>query len=128
MIKKINVVDIFRVIKYLFTSGSSFIIDLGVFNIFNSFLKNIFLSTIIARSVSSFYNYLLNSRMVFKSYSKNSIFKYYTLVIIQMLISATVVFILNNLFVKINTTVIKFFVDIIIFIVNYFVQKEIVFK
>lgn len=120
--------NIFIIIKYLFSSGSSFIIDLNVFTLFNFFIKNIFLSTIIARVISSLYNYLINSRIVFKSYTKNSIIKYYILVLVQMFISAYSVSVLTNTLEKINATIIKFFVDIIIFISNYVIQKEIVFN
>lgn len=129
MIKNLlNKDSIFRVFKYLFSSGSSFVIDLAIFTLLNYLLKNIFLATIIARIISSLYNYLLNSRIVFKNYSRSSIFKYYILVVVQMFVSATSVSLLEGVFGGINATIIKFFVDIVIFVVNYFVQKEVVFK
>lgn len=129
MIKNLlNKDSIFRVFKYLFSSGSSFVIDLAIFTLLNYLLKNIFLATIIARIISSLYNYLLNSRIVFKNYSRSSIFKYYILVVVQMFVSATSVSLLESVFSGINATIIKFFVDIIIFIINYFIQKEVVFK
>ena len=78
--------------------------------------------------MSSLYNYLVNSRLVFKSYTKTSIIKYYCLVIIQMFVSAFLVSTFSNLLVNLNDTIIKFFVDVFIFVVNYFIQKEVVFK
>lgn len=120
--------NIFRVIKYLFSSGSSFLIDLILFTFFNYMFKNILISTVLARILSSLYNYLLNSRMVFKSYTKSSIFKYYILVIIQMFASAFLVSGISYILKGVNDTIIKFFVDVFIFVVNYFVQKEVVFK
>ncbi len=123
-----------KIIKYIFSSGTSFVIDLLLFTIFNHLLKNIFhietiiLATIFARILSSLYNYLINSRFVFKHYSKNSIIQYYILVIIQMMISAISVYIINKLFISLNVTVVKFFIDIIIFIVNYIIQRNIIFK
>lgn len=123
-----------KIIKYIFSSGTSFVIDLLLFTIFNYLLKNIFhietiiLATIFARIVSSLYNYLINSRFVFKHYSKNSIIQYYILVIIQMMISAISVYLINKLFISLNVTVVKFFIDIIIFIVNYIIQRNIIFK
>ena len=125
MITKSN---FFKIIKYGFSSGSSLIIDLSFFAIFNYFFNNVFFATILARIISSLYNYFVNSRFVFKSYSRSSIIKYYVLVIIQMFASAIFVSILCNFIKNINQTFIKLFVDIIIFIVNYFVQKEVVFK
>lgn len=124
----LNKDNIFRIVKYLFSSGSSFVIDLISFTLFNYIFNNILLSTVLARILSSLYNYLLNSRMVFKNYTKSSIFKYYILVIIQMFVSAFVVSGISYILKGVNDTIIKFFVDVIIFIVNYFVQKEVVFK
>lgn len=124
----LNKDNILKVVKYLFSSGSSFIIDLILFTLFNYIFKHILLATILARFLSSLYNYFLNSRIVFKSYTKSSIFKYYILVIIQMFISAYLVLGISNILKNINDTIIKFFVDIIIFIVNYFIQKEVIFK
>lgn len=125
MISKEKFIKLF---KYAFSSGSSFIIDLGLFTLFNYLFNNIIVSTVIARIISSLYNYFFNSRLVFKNYTKSSIFKYYLLVIIQMFVSAFSVNVLSVIFGKVNDTIIKFFVDIIIFIVNYFIQKEVVFK
>lgn len=120
--------NIFRVIKYVFSAGSSFIVDLLFFTLFNYLFTKIILATIFARIISSLYNYTINSRLVFKNYSKTSIFKYYILVIIQMIVSAVSVSLLYNLFNNINSTIIKFFIDLIIFVINYFIQKEVVFK
>ncbi len=125
MLKKIDKKKIF---KYFFSSGSSFVIDILLFTLFNYVLKNILIATIIARIMSSLYNYLVNSRLVFKSYTKTSIIKYYCLVIIQMFVSAFLVSTFSNLLVNLNDTIIKFFVDVFIFVVNYFIQKEVVFK
>lgn len=133
MIEK-NKIEIKRIIKYLFSAGTSFFIDLLLFTIFNTFLfksfgsVSIIVSTVLARILSSLYNYFLNSRYVFKSYDKTSIFKYYLLVLVQMLVSATLVLIVSKLLISVNDTIIKFFIDIIIFVVNYYVQKEVIFK
>ena len=133
MIEK-NKIEIKRIIKYLFSAGTSFFVDLLLFTIFNTFLfksfgsVSIIVSTVLARILSSFYNYFLNSRYVFKSYDKTSIIKYYLLVIVQMLVSATLVLIVSKLLTSVNDTIIKFFIDIIIFVVNYYVQKEVIFK
>ncbi len=131
MINKIvekNKKEIIRIIKYTFSAGSSFVIDIGLFTLFNYLIKNILVSTILARILSSLYNYFINSKYVFKSYSKSSIIKYYMLVIIQMFVSGISVTILSKLLSSINDTIIKIFVDVIIFIVNYIVQKKVVFK
>lgn len=120
--------NLFKIVKYIFSSGSSFFIDMLLFSVFNYIFKNILISTVLARIISSLYNYIVNSRLVFKSYTKSSIIKYYCLVVIQMFISAFLVSTISSLLIKVNDTIIKFFVDVVIFIVNYFIQKEVVFK
>lgn len=121
-------------IYYLFSAGSSFILDLLLFTIFNILLgkildlEAIIVSTVLARILSSLYNFAINSKLVFKKYSRKMLLKYYILAIIQMCVSCTLVYIINKYLIDAFATIIKFFVDIVIFIVNYFVQKIIVFK
>ena len=129
--KNINKEELIRIIKYLFSAGSSFVIDLVCFTIlcfiFKTTTTGVFISTVLARIISSSYNYLINSRIVFQNKSKKSIIMYFALVVIQMLVSATLVNIIKN-YIKVFVTIIKFIVDIIIFIINYIIQKEIIFK
>ena len=125
--------EIIRIIKYIFSAGTSFALDILLFTLFNSFVfKNIeiriIFSTRIARILSSLYNYFINSRYVFKSSNKKAIIKYYILVIIQMFVSAISVSLMSMALVKINDSIIKFIIDIIIFFVNYIIQKKVVFK
>jgi len=119
-------------LKYILVAILSFLIDIGIFSLLNSFLnfnKKIIVATIIARVVSSFINYLLNKNKVFESNEGKikTIFKYYLLVIIQMFVSAFSVDFLYSLL-KINATIIKIPVEFIIFICNYLIQKYIIFK
>ena len=119
---------------YLLSAGSSFFIDLLLFTIFNIILSNflgyeaIFIATILARILSSLYNFAINSKFVFKKYSKKMLIEYYFLVIIQMLLSSLFVYLINRFLFYTFSTIIKFFVDIILFIINYFIQKLIIFK
>lgn len=120
-------------IKYIFSSVSSFVVDILLFTLFLSLLKGkvdyaIIISTIIARVISSIYNYYINSKAVFKNKGKNSIIKYFILVVIQMFASAFIVDTLFNKVFNSGVTVIKIIVDILIFVVNFFVQREWVFK
>lgn len=128
-----NLNEIKRIIKYLFSAGSSFVIDLVLFTLFNFIFKelgsiSIIISTVIARILSSLYNYFVNSRFVFGKYDKSSIYKYYALVLIQMFISALSVYLLNLVFTSINDTIIKLVIDVVIFIINYIIQKKVIFK
>ena len=108
--------------------GWGYLLDqkvIGLENIIGNF--SIILATVLARILSSFYNFLINSKFVFQKYSKQMIWKYYLLVIIQMMVSSFLVFIINSFLIKTFATLIKFFVDIILFIINYFVQKKWIF-
>jgi len=125
--------------KYICSSGACYIIDLSIFSILSYLLKDvssmhyILISTICARGFSSFINYLLNKNKVFKQTTtdkkenRNLISNYYLLVVIQMFISAIsseIVYKLTNY----NLTLIKFLVDCIILLVNYFIQKKYLFN
>lgn len=120
-------------LKYLFVAIISFIIDITFFNIFlfifKTNLNKIIYATICARIISSYINYLLNKNKVFNSKEKylKTLIKYYSLVVIQMLVSA---FLVNNIYniITINPTLIKIPVEFTIFIVNYLIQKIYIFK
>ena len=117
------------------SSLSSFIIDIVFFTLFYNILFGVFdkeailISTIIARIISSLYNCFINSKIVFEQEKlrKNQFIKYYILVIIQMLVSAFSVYIIDNI-INFNATVVKIIIDSIIFVVNFYVQREWVFK
>jgi len=89
---------------------------------------SIFIGAFLARVISSFVNYLINRDVVFGAKNtQNTLYKYYALVIIQLGISTLSVYILYKL-TNIDTSVIKIVVDIIIFIINYFIQRKYIFK
>ena len=121
--------------KYIISSLSSFIVDILLFTLFVSLLPKINLkgiteiviATILARIISATYNFIINSKVVFKNQSKNSIIKYFILCIVQMFISAFAVSALFELL-HINSTMIKVVVDTVIFIINFVIQREWVFK
>ena len=68
--------------------------------------------------------------MVFRSNNKAvenvTLVKYYILVVVQMCVSSLSVYFIY-LLTNINETLIKIPVDVLIFIVNYFVQKKFIF-
>lgn len=125
-------------IMYTISAGISFVLDLTLFTIFNKLLSpamgesSILLSTLIARIISSFINYLMNRNKVFSNNSSNlydakTLIKYYILVAIQLCVSALSVYLIHQV-VNTDATLIKIPVDIIIFIINYFIQKYLIFK
>ncbi len=130
--------DSFRIylifLKYLLSSAISFIIDIGLYKILFNLLINsianyaVMIATIGSRIVSSLVNYKINRDTVFKSSSRNSVIKYYILCIIQMMISAGIVSYVFQLLGQQHEVVIKIITDIILFFINFKIQKEWVFK
>lgn len=131
--------DSFRIyklfIKYIISALSSFLLDILLYAFIVNLLPEINLgaiteiviASIIARIISSIYNFSVNSKVVFKSSNKKSLTKYFILVILQMFISA---FSVSAIFkvLQINSTLIKIVVDTIIFVINFVIQREWVFK
>ena len=116
--------------KYIISAVSSFLLDILLFTLFVNIIKidqKILVATVFARIISAVYNFVINSKLVFKKGSKSSIVKYIILSIIQMLISGYAVTYIAK-FININSTVIKIVVDTIIFLVNFVIQREWVFK
>lgn len=123
------------IITYLVSSLLSFAVDLLAFSIVLYFLKNkfsesILISSYIARSISSIFNYVVNKKLVFKNNVKKNFkafIEYFVLVIINITISGTLVTKIYK-YIHYNATIIKALVDGLIFIVNYFLQKHVIFK
>ena len=77
--------------KYILASLSSFVVDIILFSIFlktlpdislaNGTITSIVIATIIARIISSLFNFAVNAKMVFKNSNKASLVKYFSLVI-----------------------------------------------
>ena len=120
-------------VKYIVSAISSFVLDILLFALFMHLLPDsikykIVTATVLARVISCLYNYLINSKMVFKRSGNNAIIKYFILVIVQMFASGFIVDALSKNVFSFNPTLIKIIVDSIIFIVNFFIQREWVFK
>ena len=124
-------------IKYMFSAGICLILDLSLFTIFNAVLKvkigiiSIFISTVLARIISSFLNYYLNRNKVFKKdnnkFDVTTFIEYILLVITQMIVSSVAVTIIYKKLL-LNETIIKLGVDVILFLVNFVVQKFFIFN
>ena len=123
------------IITYLLSSGLSFIIDIVAFSIIIFFLKDkftesIIISSYIARCISSIVNYIVNKKYVFKNKKKKNykaFIGYFLLVVINVTISGLLVAKIYN-YIHFNVTLIKVVIDTVIFFVNYFLQKLIIFK
>lgn len=121
--------------KYLFTSLSSAVIDLLIFHMMTLLLVSlktemvIIVSTVIARIVSSLYNFLLNRNIVFKSSGNTckQMIQYYVLCIVQLCCSAGFVVLLDYM-IGWDKTFEKIIVDSVLFVISYQIQRTWVFK
>lgn len=119
------------VITYILFSSLSFIVDIVSFSSILFFLKDkIMISSYLARTISSIFNYIVNKNIVFKNNEKKNIksmIMYFLLVIVNITISGTLVKKIY-FFIHYNATFIKIVIDSLIFIINYFLQKYVIFK
>ncbi|MEG3028986.1 MAG: bifunctional glycosyltransferase family 2/GtrA family protein [Oscillospiraceae bacterium] len=122
-------------IKFLVSSSSSFLIDVTLFTILATFLRDIaplyyiFVSTAVARVVSAVFNYNLNKKTVFKNFEHNPLIvvKYILLCIVQLCLSA---FFVEKLYylLRINESIVKIMIDMILFFISFTIQREWVFR
>lgn len=120
--------------KYILSSVSSFALDFLMFIIFLSILNKLNVesniaiptATVGARIISSLFNYTVNKEIVFKDKSKNSLYRYFSLVVFAMILSSVSVTILNNLFGAV--VMMKIIADVAIFLMNYQIQKRWVYR
>lgn len=112
------------------------LIDVSVFFLLNSVILSAFssplrilLSTVIARITSSICNYLMNRNIMFPNSNKpeNSVFRYYVLFVFLIAASFISVYTIS-LFWRINESVIKLIVDILLGFFSYQVQLRWVFS
>jgi len=128
-----------NVFRYLISSLSAFAIDYGIFNLLNILLSTsmqkstkLFIATFTARVISSFYNYNVNRKLVFKSEEKmgKTMVRYYILCVCQTALSYGLVFLLSTLC-GAGTgleAVLKLLVDILLFLFSFRIQQGWVFK
>lgn len=119
-------------LKYIFSSLSASVIDLGIFHLLAAWIagtKGIWIATILARIVSSFYNYTVNRKVVFESGGRmnQSLWRYYLLCIVQGICSAALVSAFAAASV-IPKTACKMVVDTLLFFVSYQIQRRFVFR
>ena len=135
------IVDSLKILKLIFvfmaSSLSATAVDLAMFYVLLTVLPRspyqILWATVLARAVSSFWNFNMNRKVVFGSggrYGKN-LFRYYALAVPQMLVSALLVSLLDRFIApgsKIIATLLKVVVDTCLFFISFTIQREWVFK
>ncbi len=125
--------------RFVASSFGATLIDFGLFTLLFHFMKGHspvyaeVISTVVARVCSSLLNFYFNQRLVFKNPGsmKTAMLRYYCLAVPQMLASAGLVTLINELLRNSETfitTGVKGIVDVTLFFISYFIQKKWVFK
>ena len=117
---------IIRVLSYAAASLISTGVDYFLYILLHAFSLPVAVCYIIARIISSFLNYQLNCRMVFggKPTAKNAL-GYALLVLVIMGIGSLSVTLLSHF--NVHGVLAKLMIDVVLFVVNYFVQNKIIF-
>lgn len=119
-----------QIIKFCASSLTSAIIDLTLLFLIQLFTSNLLISVIASRICSSVFNYSMNRTFVFSSDKssnfKNSIFKYFTLVIIVMIFNYSLLFAFNKL-IGAPLFISKLLTETTIFLFSYWSQHKFVF-
>lgn len=122
-------------IKYSLASASSFVIDIAVFQLILLLtghvdeMIRVVVATVVARVISSIYNYSVNKNAVFgkKDGGAGVATSYFCLVIVQMACSAAFVYLIFNCL-HIPESIIKIVVDTCLFILSFQIQKRVIFR
>jgi glycosyltransferase involved in cell wall biosynthesis len=117
--------------RFSFSSLLSFGLDIVMFAIFLSYLQSIFIATMVARTISGVFNFILNRNLVFQVQSKNNLIKeligYIILWVILALLSASIVSFAEGNPAGI-VILFKVLVDLFLFFLAFYVQKNIIFS
>ena len=121
--------------KYIIVSLSSFLLDYGLFCLVFALMfgtvdrTRVWVATVAARVISSFYNYMMNRKVVFKSdrHIKQTVTRYYLLCFVQMCCSAALVLIAMHVL-NWPSAAVKPIVDVCLFLLSYQIQRRWIFR
>ncbi len=117
-------------LRYVFSSASAGILDFFLLFLFEWLSGSLLIGVVLARIVSSVYNYTINSHYVFKGHNeshKRSALKYFSLVIIIMGLNYLSLYVMIN-WLYIPSFWAKLLTEILLFSLSYIIQKAIVFR
>jgi putative flippase GtrA len=123
-------------LRFLSSSLLSAIIDLALFWVFCKVFRPVSavfyvtIAAVAARVISATCNYLVNYSFVFRSMGKRgkTFAKYVVLAAVQMTLSASLVTAGVYFFPALPELLIKIIVDVILFLISYWIQREYVFE
>lgn len=126
------------ILKFFLSSVLSFLIDYVLYNVFNvafksmGFAKHLFLATVLARILSSIFNFTFNRKAVFRSKAPLAITvaRYYILWAVQLMTSYFLVALLSKPFgdSTLAQAIFKLIVDTLLYFVSFRVQQAWVFR
>lgn len=115
-----------QIAKFCLVGVLSLLLDYVLFKVFFSLGIGAFMAYVFARIISSIFNFVLNSRYVFKSVGKIVVVKYYILALLIMLVGSFGTELITKF---ISWPVLsKLIIDLPLFLASYVLQREIVFK
>ena len=124
-------------LKFIISSLSSSVVDLVLFTVFLAVLEEqsfgnisyIMMATVLARILSAVYNFTINYKVVFKSRDNagHAVIKYACLAVFIMFASGFLVEQIYGL-TMLPEVLIKVPVDVLLFLVSFWVQREFVYK
>lgn len=133
-------IKIYAVIfKFMFSSFTSSVIDIAIFTLVNYVLlgritdsARIFAATLIARVISSLFNYGFNRKAVFGNAGsvKGTLVRYYILCALQLCCSYGLVYLVTDVLMlnPLLTVIAKIVIDTLLFLVSFQIQRIWVFK
>lgn len=138
---KIYIIVLGYFLKFALSSIISWSSDIAIYAILQAIMEHnsnlsvatqVLIGTVVSRVVSSFVNYMINRKGVFKSTDgvRKTLFKYYILAFCQMCASYLLVsFFVNILHVNgVLELLVKCIVDLCLFFFSYNIQRKVIFK
>ena len=118
--------------RYAVSSIASWIVDNGIFALMFAFLSETVPAQIIARVISSFFNFNMNRSYAFRKktgYGKEML-RYYCLCVPQTALSVLLLYLVVgalSVTAPLIATLLKILIEAVLFVISYFIQKKWVF-
>jgi putative flippase GtrA len=119
----------FLILRFTISSVLTALIDFVSFSLTYWYSSKVFFSIILARSIAGTFNFYINRNIVFKS-ERNifiSLLKYASLVLTMSLITYLIMNVITNS-TRINIVAAKIFTELLLFIINFVLQRDFVFQ